>query len=314
MKNSKILINLLIILTLSGLLSSCANSKNAAPSKDTESPAPALASADISPESALPSQVTPSQETPSSQETPASPAQPTPAPSSSPVPSPSILPTPSPSSSAAPAEGFTFEEKTYAEDTVSIKYPQITGMSDADTQEKLNQIISDTALRDVKDLLSGTAYELSYKVTLNTPVVISIYFDGYVNVPETIHPNLFLRGLTIDVAKQEIITLGSLLYAVDGVVDVMLSGTYSAMGYDMTREYEASIKENLTSLGEDFWINELKNADAEGSSTVSFLTEDALVISVSVPHVMGDHIEIYHPFQNLVGYQTDYYIWLDISK
>jgi hypothetical protein len=188
------------------------------------------------------------------------------------------------------------------------------GMSDSAAQEMMNQIISGTALRDVKALESGTEYELNYKVTFNTPAVISMYFDGYVNVPETIHPSLFLRGLTIDVAKQEIITLGSLLYAIDGVMDVMLSGTYSSMGYDMTSEYEGSIKENLTSLGEDYWINELRNADMEESSTVSFLTQDALVISVSVPHVMGDHVEIYHQFEDLVGYQTDYYIWLNIQK
>jgi hypothetical protein len=309
MKNSKILYILIVTLALSGLLSSCANNKNTAPGKETESPAPAMASAEKSPEGALPSQETLSQVTLSPVTLSPVTLSPTPTtPSSSPVPSPSVSPTPSPSPSAASADGFTFEEKTYTEDTVSIKYPQITGMSDADTQEKLNQIISDTALRDVRDLISGTTYELSYKVTLNTPTVISMYFDGYVNVPETIHPNQFLRGLTIDVAKQEIITPGSLLYAIDGVVDIMLSGTYSSMGYDMTSEYEASIKENLTSLGEDFWINELKNADA------LFLTPDALVISVSVPHVMGDHVEIYHQFKDLVGYQTDYYIWLNIAK
>jgi hypothetical protein len=44
------------------------------------------------------------------------------------------------------------------------------------------------------------------------------------------------------------------------------------------------------------------------------LTPDALVISVSVPHVMGDHIEIALTFKELRGHQTDNPLWKDIEK
>lgn len=274
---------LMCALLLSSLFSSCANSSNATSAKPADTAAPSMASSDVVPESALPS--------PSQGNTPP--------------------PSPSPSLSG---QGFAFEEKTYVKDAVFIKYPQLTGMSDRAVQETLNTFISDTALRDVKDLISGTEYELNYKVTFNSPAVISMYFDGYAYVPETVHPYQFLRTVTIDVARQATVPLPALVSIDEGFVGVIQSGRYSAMGYDMTEEYEAAIKDNLTSMDEDFWIHELRNADTEGTATSSFLTEEELAISVSVPHVMGDHIEIYLPFKALEGYQTDNPVWQEIEK
>jgi hypothetical protein len=226
-------------------------------------------------------------------------------------------PTPSPAPSAVSAQGLTLTEETYSKDGFSIKYPQLTGLADSAAQEKLNKLISDTALLDMNSgdcAVDYTDYELNYKVTLNSTAVLSMYFEGYANVSGAAHPYQFLRSITIDIGKQTAIPLASLLIISEGVVDVLLNGEISSMSYDMTAEYKESIKTYLTEMGSDFWLTELRNADTENSDTHSFLTEDALVVSVSVPHVMGDHVEIYLPFEKLHGYQTDNTIWRDIEK
>lgn len=221
---------------------------------------------------------------------------------------------PSQSPSTAPSSGLKFEEKMYSEGSVKIKYPQITGMSDSAAQEKLNKIIADTALRDLKELENGSEYELNYKVTFNTPSVLSMYFDGYGYTPGAAHPYQFLRTLTLDVGKQETIPLTALVSINKGFIDILLNGKYSAMGYDMTDEYRSSIRDYLTQTDAESWINDLRNADTETSWTFSYLTEDALAISVSAPHVMGDHIEILLNYKDLAGYQTDNLIWKAIER
>lgn len=279
MKTTKILILLLIILS-AALVSSCAGGGSTAPKNPADTSARTSAPADISPER---------------------------------TPEASPSPPPQESAPAPPSDKFEFEEKTYTDGGILIKYPQVTDIDSA-AREALNKMISDTALRDVPELPNGTEYELNYKITFNTPAVISMYFEGYANIPQTAHPYQFLRALTIDTAEMKPVRLQSLLSAVDGVVDVIINGRYSASGYEMTEEYEAAIKENLISMGGDYWLDEIKRADAPDSATASFLTEDALVISVSVPHVMGDHVEIYLPFEDLAGYRTDNSIWREIMK
>lgn len=292
MKRTQILIIIILMLAIAGLMSSCKRADPNTPTseKPTEStPTPSVS--DIVP-------------TTDDIQTSASASAPVSESPASPVPSPSI----------APASMFDFEEKTYSEGTISIKYPQITGMSDNAAQEKLNKIISDAALRDLSFLESGTTYELNYKVTFNNSAVISMYFDGYSNMPGAAHPYQFLRSVTIDTIKLETVPLSALVSISEGFVDVLLNGKYSAMDFDMTGEYEAAIKDYITGMGNDFLLEQLRNADMGSSETSSYLTRDALVISVSVPHVMGDHVEIYLSFNELRGYQTDNLIWQEIER
>lgn len=187
-------------------------------------------------------------------------------------------------------------------------------MSDSAAQEKLNKLIYGAVTRDLDSLESGTEYDLKSEVTFNNSSVVSMYFEGYMNVPGAAHPSQFLRTLTLDVSKQKIVTLPELVRIDEAFIDLMLNGKYSSMGYEMTSEYASSIKDYLSGLGNDFWLNELRNADTPGHETSSYLTEDGLVISVSVPHVMGDHIEILLSYKDLSGYQTDNPIWKEIEK
>lgn len=237
--------------------------------------------------------------------------------SAPPTPSTAVSPIPEsapPASSAVHVPGFSFEEKTYSKDAIKIKYPQIINMNDGTAQEKLNKLISETALIDVKELETGTEYELNYEVTLNAPTIISIYFDGYGNVPGAAHPYQFLRSVTIDTVSQRTVPLTSLISINEGFVEVMLNGALSSMSYDMTDEYESAIRTYLAESGAEFWTDLLRNADLPSAAVYSYLTEKALVLSVSVPHVMGDHVELVLPFKDLEGYQTDSHLWQEIEK
>lgn len=217
----------------------------------------------------------------------------------------------SPSHSAA-VTSFEFEEKTYSDGVISIKFPQIKNYSDGVLQEKLNKLISDSAKRDLDTLRGDTTlddYQINGTVTYNSTDLISIYFEGYSSYEGAAHPSQFLYTVTIDVNKQKAVRLKDLVKIDESFVKLLESGDIRSMGYDMTDEYRSSIQDYISGFGAEYWVQELLNADSSGYITVSYLTKDALAVSVSVPHVMGDHVEVLIPFKDLKDYKTDHPIW-----
>ncbi len=136
-----------------------------------------------------------------------------------------------------------------------------------------------------------------------------MYFEGYDNYKDTAHPNMFLYTATIDVQKVQAIQLKDLVKINQEFVGAMLGGTYKSMSFDMTSDIAKSIGSDLNEYGFDFWISELNNAGTFGHTTSSYLTKDALVITVSVTHAEGDHVEITLPYKDLKDFKTDNPAW-----
>ncbi|UOO38298.1 DUF4163 domain-containing protein [Oscillospiraceae bacterium CM] len=210
-----------------------------------------------------------------------------------------------------PASGYQFEEKTYADGVISLKYPQIKNLSDTEKQDKLNKLIYEAAMRDLDEVKSSDMadYEMTYAVTYNSPDVISISFDGYSEVTGAAHPNLFLYAVTIDAKNVKAVKLKDLVKIDESFVTALINGTYSSMGFDMTDDTRDAIREVLGGMDTESWLEQLKNADTSGWATASYLTDEGLMVSVSVPHVMGDHVEILLTYQQLTAFKTSSPIW-----
>jgi alpha-L-arabinofuranosidase len=212
---------------------------------------------------------------------------------------------------------FQLTEKTYKEGVISIKYPQITGYSDAAVQSKLNQLIADSAMRDLPALKKEAAlaaYEITDVVALNNPAVLSVYFNGYSNYQGAVHPNQFFYSMTIDVKKLQTVTLSQLVTVTPDFVAKLQNADIMPNGIDLTPGFVSAVKDSKNELGTDFWVQQLKKADTSGAGVSSFLTKDALGISIGVPHVMGDHAEFLLKFSDLHGFQTDNILWKSIEK
>lgn len=215
-------------------------------------------------------------------------------------------------SPAAAVKVFEFESKTYSDGGISIKYPQIKNYSDGVLQEKLNKIILDSAKRDLNTLMKDdkpSDYQIASTVTYNSTKLISIYFEGYSNFEGAAHPNQVLYAVTIDVNKLKTVHLKDLVKINEGFVKLLESGNIQSMSYDMTDEYRSNIQAYLKESSVENWITELSNADSSGYATASYLTKDGLAVSVTVPHVMGDHVEVLIPYRDLKDYKTNGPIW-----
>jgi hypothetical protein len=217
-----------------------------------------------------------------------------------------------PSPSETPAGPYQLQDKAYKKAPFDISYPQVTGLGDTKLQADLNELLSEAALRDIPALKNDAAlreYELQGIATYNRPDLLSVYYIGYKNLRDTAYSTQFLYTQIVDVRSRQKVQLKDLIKINKSFVQLMLNGDYSAMAYDMTSDQATSIKLYLNESGEDYWLTELKNADSPTSNTVAYLTKDALVISVSVPHALGDHIEITLPYKDLEKYKTRSQVW-----
>ena len=86
---------------------------------------------------------------------------------------------------AAFASGIEFKTATHTDKRIKIKYPQISGMSDAAKMSKINAIIKDHALsikspfsEDLKDV----EMEGNYTIEYNGSNILSVKYSAFASV------------------------------------------------------------------------------------------------------------------------------------
>lgn len=213
-----------------------------------------------------------------------------------------------------------YETTVFSDTGITINYPQLTNLPNVSAQTIINGLIKDSALRDQSFLdeeKGHITYELNYEVTYLSSRFISIIFDGYSYFEGAAHPGSFLYSATIDLQEQTYLKLSDLVTINDGFVELFKTGEYSSMFVDMTDELKDSMDLVLNQYDNEGWIMYLSDTDIFGLENTgglySYLTEDALVISVDVPYAMGGHAEISISYDDLGDYQTDSPFWDEIS-
>ncbi|HKL80864.1 MAG TPA: DUF4163 domain-containing protein, partial [Mobilitalea sp.] len=67
---------------------------------------------------------------------------------------------------------------------IKIKYPQVTGMSDANKQETINELIKQEAMKDVEEYnLEAGALEITYEIAWKGDNLLSIKYVVYSYFP-----------------------------------------------------------------------------------------------------------------------------------
>jgi len=205
-------------------------------------------------------------------------------------------------------EYYTFEPASYVKGDIVIKYPQIAGDAGGYDAARLNALIEETALRDLKfmeDEPESYVYEIRYDVTYNKPELISILFIGYSYTQGAAHPSNFLRTLTLDTARAERVRLSDLVVIDAAFAEAVKNGRYTLLHEDITEDHRKAVYEMIEDMGEEMWLERLRYADDVAAEECSYLTGTALGVSISVPHVLGGHIEILLDYSGLDAYRAE---------
>ena len=180
------------------------------------------------------------------------------------------------------------ETKNKASDTIS--YPTF---SDIKNSEKINELVENYIKKLEKSYNSDTddsMLEATYTVMTQNDKYISLKFSGNIKSENLAYSSKFISTLNIDIEKGSIITLGEIAEINASFIstfDTLLDAKFQELGLQRPNNLKT---ENLEAL--------LRQSDNQGeyiSDTQSYVTGNAVVIILSVPHAIGDYIEITVP-------------------
>lgn len=207
------------------------------------------------------------------------------------------------------AGNYKITQNVYKNKNIIVNYPQITSLEAANKQSTINQLIKNDVVSYVnKNITADSSLELKYSVKLQTPDFISIQYLGVANAPNTAHPNNIFYTTNISIKDAKKLRLSDIVKVDANFVNAFKKGQYvDSEGRDIKEappQITEYINDNISTNDLIKYFNEADSFDIENvnqSNTFSYLTKDAIVISINVPHALGDHAEFSVP---LIGEQS----------
>ncbi|WP_066869599.1 hypothetical protein [Clostridium mediterraneense] len=188
------------------------------------------------------------------------------------------------------------ESASKTEENLSKRIPYPT-FNNINNKDKVNEVV----LNYVKKLDSlynsnGEAtLNINYQIMFQNNKYISIYFSGDINSPTAAYPSKFRSTLNINIEKGSLMRLNEIANINEKFIDILnkaVESKFQSLGVQAPDNLKL---ENLNSL--------LQQTDSSSTSEAqSYFTSNEVVLILSVPHAIGDYIEINIPRSSIENY------------
>lgn len=213
---------------------------------------------------------------------------------------------------------YKIESTSYNEKKVNVSIPSIVGINDAIKQKKINEILKHEALVVFNDFYGGKADSLfliiDYKVTWESKNLLSIQYYGHAFDKGAAYPLDLLYTVNLDMNKGCKLMLKDFIKIDKDFVNKYRS--YKVAEPDKNQLEAGAFKYILDTYSVDDLLKYFNGADTsfkESAFTFSYFKEDVLGISIEVPHVAGDHLEIELKYQDIKNnIKAENEIWKDL--
>ncbi|HKL79304.1 MAG TPA: DUF4163 domain-containing protein [Mobilitalea sp.] len=199
-------------------------------------------------------------------------------------------------------------------DDIKIKYPQVTGMSDANKQDTINELIKQEAMKDVEEYkLEAGALEITYEIAWKGDNLLSIKYVVYSNFPGAAHPNHGFYTSNINMKDPGRVKLTDVVKITDYFVERFKNASVYVAPLEAGNKTESLLADDLNNIDAET----LLNADStEGyASNYSYFTEDSLGISIELPFVVGGYALYEVAYEDIISYiYHENEIWKDFPE
>lgn len=190
-----------------------------------------------------------------------------------------------------------YADNSHKNSQVSVTYPVFSG---ADMQEINIDIYA--FVKDFAELYYGQDYtdlqlELTFEVKRYDAEYLSIAFTGTGNIRTAAHANNLFLTKNYDLQKKQAITL-SALHTIDRAFADALYAAAEEQFIALARQDSSFDAETMWEIFQadyptaDALLPVLQKCDSDPTSCQSYITRDAIGVSLPVSHVSGDHIEV----------------------
>jgi len=181
-------------------------------------------------------------------------------------------------------------------DEINIGYPVFPEYSGF-----VNVAIKDAAYRaldwydlDFFEPEQRLTLDISHTIKWKTSEFISVAFEGMGYVEGTAHPNNLFYTLNLDIGTGEPVRLADRVTVDSAFVNALLKAAQDTLEPELYEAFRVNF-DNKSDL-----LQYLADADSNTSGFYSYFTPAAVGISLSVPHALGDHIEIELPTESVI--------------
>jgi stress-induced morphogen len=187
---------------------------------------------------------------------------------------------------------------TYQNGNIIIHFPQLTGMENSTKEKQVNELLKNEITQFVHQYeKDDTALDMDYEVIMETKDTLSILYTGYYNVKGGAYPSHLLFTTNIDLRTADKMRLSDLVTIDEGFVEKFKTAPYFDRENSSPNEDKVhAVKEYLNGINDSELMNAFKQADFSSATDnpygiYSYFQGHSLVISIQVPHVIGDHAE-----------------------
>ncbi|AIQ29236.1 hypothetical protein P40081_14525 [Paenibacillus sp. FSL P4-0081] len=206
-----------------------------------------------------------------------------------------------------PALSYKVESDSYAQNNINITYPKLVDLPNDTKEEVINDLIRVEALGVLEsyslDLDSHNTLEIDYQITYKSDKFLSIQYIGSALNKGGAYPLNVFYTTNIDVDKEIKVKLTDLLEIDEAFVQELKNGIYRSYDDNLNLREEGVMRDYWSGIKDQELLNDLKYTDeadgANNSVIFSYLTQDSLGISLSVPHALGDHLEMEIGYEKL---------------
>ncbi|MGK0467988.1 hypothetical protein [Clostridium sp.] len=201
-------------------------------------------------------------------------------------------------------EDFTYSviDETYTEKGITIKFPQLNKANNEAKVESVNKVIQDSirtkldSLRMGEEDMGAFSLELKYEITGYDNEVLSIVYQGISYFEKTPYPVNIYYTQNIALDEVDTLTLKDIFVIDDQFIQAFKSGIYSPSRDDLDLEKSGiNLKETIENqYSNKNLINIFKKQEVNYK-----LTMNGVILSIEVPHAIGDHLDMEIPYEEL---------------
>jgi len=215
-------------------------------------------------------------------------------------------------------EEFTYSiiDETYTETGVNLKFPQLAKANNPTKADTINKAIQENIRETLDSLRSGEkdmgnlTLDLNYEIAGYGKKVLSISYQGYAHQEKAVKPlnvyyaqNIALGDDVHTIPLKDIFTIN------DFFVERFKLGMYSPSRADLDLEKSGvNLKE---AIEQQYSNQELINLFQKAEANYK-LTEYGVIVSIEVPHALGDHLEMAINYETIeINMTKSSQVWKD---
>lgn len=204
----------------------------------------------------------------------------------------------------------------YVDKEITIKYPQITNLGDDSRQKRINEILKAEALSVLGfyESSNDVALDITYKISWQSQRVLSVQYSGVGNAKGAAHPLNLLYTVNINMDNGSKLTLKEFVKIDNNFVNSFRN--FKVKDPETNQASASAFDYILNTYTPEDLIRYFEGADSSyknSAFTFSYLTKDAIGISIEVPHAVGDHMEIELKYQDIKkSIKTENEFWKDL--